>query len=182
MIALSIENLSSEADEREVKRIFSHYGNIRSIKLILGASHSRSCGTGIIEIEGSDANKIITELDGRLLWGRFLRITEVHCAKKKNRSVSSNAPGQSSTANKKCYKSLPFRVVSIEKVIAPELGPDNDWYRYTLIGGKSKITGMHRGTEAEVTEYVVNSAQEFNIRNTSKTSRSYAWSSYRSRK
>lgn len=182
MIAVSIDNLSSETNEKEVKRLFSRYGKIRSIKLILGASHSRCGGTGVIELEGSDAKKIITELDGRLLWGRFLRITEVHGAKKKHRSVDLKTPSQSSTASTEGYKSQPFRVVSIEKMTDPELGLEEDWYRYTLIRGNSKITGMHRGTKDEVTEYVVNSAQEFNIRNTSKTGRSYTWSSSRSRK
>jgi hypothetical protein len=43
----------------------------------------------------------------------------------------------------------------------------NDWYRYVLSGGSSRITGFHRGSRAEVEEYANHCVEEFNLRSIS---------------
>lgn len=179
MILLSIDNLSNEINEQEVERLFSHYGKVRSIKLISSAQRSKYPGSGLIEMEGEDAQHIISALDGRLFWGMVLRITEAHNTEKIKKNPPGNSmeltpPASDTTDN---YMHQPYyRVATVEKVTDSDLGPEKDWYRYTLISGNSRITGLHRGTIAKVTEYAVNSAHAFNLRNGSRGDSSFSWS------
>lgn len=57
----------------------------------------------------------------------------------------------------------------------PDGGQGGDWYRYVLASGPARITGFHRGTPEEVTEYAKNCAEDFNLRNaTGKSTRALA--------
>jgi hypothetical protein len=68
-----------------------------------------------------------------------------------------------------------FEVASVEKVAMPDGGQGGDWYRYVLASGPARITGFHRGTPEEVTEYAKNCAEDFNLRNaTGKSTRALA--------
>ena len=70
-----------------------------------------------------------------------------------------------------------YRVVSVHKTTDPALGKPDYWYRYTIVGGKSRITGLHRGTLAEVTEYAEECAEAFNLRSMAPNARALTWSS-----
>ena len=70
-----------------------------------------------------------------------------------------------------------YRVVSVHKATAPELGKPGHWYRYTIVAGKSRVTGLHSGTLAEVTKYAEECAESFNSRGTATNARSLTWSS-----
>lgn len=70
-----------------------------------------------------------------------------------------------------------YRVVSVQKTSDPALGKPENWYCYTIVGGKSRITGMHRGTLAEVTEYAEECAEAFNLRSMASNARALTWSS-----
>ena len=70
-----------------------------------------------------------------------------------------------------------YRVVSVHKVMDPELGTTEDWYRYTIASGKSRITGLHRGTHDEVKEYAEGCADSFNSRSMATNAKSLTWSS-----
>lgn len=68
-----------------------------------------------------------------------------------------------------------FEVHSVEKVDRPEGAKDGDWYRYVLASGPARITGYHRGTPEEVSDYAASCAADFNLRNaTGKSTRSMA--------
>lgn len=58
-----------------------------------------------------------------------------------------------------------FEVASVEKVDSPDGGQGGDWYRYVLASGPARITGYHRGTPQEVTDYAASCAADFNLRN-----------------
>jgi hypothetical protein len=58
-----------------------------------------------------------------------------------------------------------FEVASVEKVDRPDGGQEGDWYRYVLASGPARITGYHRGTPQEVTDYAASCAADFNLRN-----------------
>ena len=180
MILLSIGNLSNDTDEKEIARLFSSFGKIRSIKFTLGPPHSRFPGSGFVELEGNDAKRVIAALDGSLLRGMSLRISEVYCSNKVSSSTTTDAPADTTPPisfpkGHSAYQ--PFRLISVERVSDPLLGQAQDWFRYTLISGTSRITGLHRGTLAEVTEFAENSTEAFNLRNRVKGGRSTAWSS-----
>ena len=70
-----------------------------------------------------------------------------------------------------------YRVESVRKTTDPALGTSENWYCYTIVGGKSRITGLHRGTLAEVTEYAEDCAEAFNMRSMAKNARALTWSS-----
>ena len=70
-----------------------------------------------------------------------------------------------------------YRVVSVHKTTAPALGKPGHWYRYMIVGGKSRITGLHSGTLAEVTKYAEECAESFNLRGTATNARAVTWSS-----
>jgi hypothetical protein len=73
-----------------------------------------------------------------------------------------------------------FVVDSVAKVAEPNGGTGDDWYRYELAGGLTRITGYHRGSPEEVMAYAQNCAQDFNLRNaTGKSSRAFASSKTR---
>jgi hypothetical protein len=178
MILLSIDNLSNEINKQEVEKLFSQYGKVRSIKLTSSATHSRCPGSGLIEMEGEDVQQIISALDGRLFWGLILGITEAHNTEKvkKNPPDNSMEPTSPASHTPDNYTHQPYRVATVEKVTDSELGLEKDWYRYTLICGNSRITGLHRGTIAEVTEYAVNSVHAFNLRNGYRGGGAFCWS------
>lgn len=59
-----------------------------------------------------------------------------------------------------------YKVDSVEKTSMPIGGQGSDWHRYVLASGNARITGLHRGTLEEVTEYATACAEEFNLRST----------------
>ena len=87
--------------------------------------------------------------------------------------MSTQLPADASSNNPR----MDYRVVSVQKTSDRALGKPDDWYRYTIVGGKSRITGLHRGTLAEVTEYAEECAEGFNIRSMAPTARALTWSS-----
>jgi len=70
-----------------------------------------------------------------------------------------------------------FRVVSVDETTAPALGKPGHWYRYTIVAGKSRVTGLHSGTLAEVTKYAEECAESFNSRGAATNARALTWSS-----
>ena len=70
-----------------------------------------------------------------------------------------------------------YRVLSVRKTTDPALGKADYWYCYTIVSGKSCITGLHRGTLAEVTEYAEECAAAFNLRSMATHARAVTWSS-----
>jgi hypothetical protein len=57
-----------------------------------------------------------------------------------------------------------YKVASVEKAAMPAGTQGDDWYRYVLSSGSSRITGFHRGSRVEVEEYAIHCAEEFNLR------------------
>jgi hypothetical protein len=70
-----------------------------------------------------------------------------------------------------------YRVVSVHKTTAPASGKPDYWYRYTIVGGKSRIIGLHRGTLAEVTKYAEACAESFSLRSMAINAKALTWTS-----
>ena len=69
-----------------------------------------------------------------------------------------------------------YKVASVEKTSMPDGGEGSDWHRYVLASGNARITGLHRGTLEEVTEYAAGCAEEFNLRSaTGKSTRTLTY-------
>ena len=68
-----------------------------------------------------------------------------------------------------------YQVATVEKTSSPEGGQGENWFRYVLSSGRSQITGLHRGTLDEVTEYATGCAELVNSRSAiGKSARTYA--------
>ena len=70
-----------------------------------------------------------------------------------------------------------YHLVSVEETNGAVEGDSATWYRYTIKGGTACISGLHRGTLAEVTEYAQACAESFNERSVSKNASALTWSS-----
>jgi RNA recognition motif-containing protein len=179
MILLSIENLSNETNEQEIARLFACCGKVSSIRLTLGAPHSRYPASGLIKMQGHDATKVISTLDGYLLRGRVMQVSELSDTDDSEPPLSADSLESTPVTSDHSddYRHQPYRVISVEKVKDPVLGTTASWCQYIIKSGKSCITGLHRGTLVEVREYAEHSAEAFNLRNSSKGRRSITWSS-----
>jgi len=70
-----VGNLAWSATEAELRDLFAAYGEVASVAIITDRDTGRSRGFGFVELDG-DADKAISELDGRELGGRALRVNE----------------------------------------------------------------------------------------------------------
>ena len=57
-----------------------------------------------------------------------------------------------------------YHVVSVEKSEAPEGMPGNNWHRYVIGRGTSKIEGFRPGTLKAVTKHATECVEELNAR------------------
>ncbi len=71
-----------------------------------------------------------------------------------------------------------YQVATVERAVVPEAAQDEEWHRYVLSSGCSEITGLHRGTLEQVTEYAESCVELVNSRGaTGKSSRKPVYSS-----
>jgi len=71
-----IGNLPYEAEESEVEKLFSTYGEVLSVALPTDRETGRARGFGFIEMSTEDASKAISALDGSDFGGRRLNVNE----------------------------------------------------------------------------------------------------------
>ena len=71
-----VGNLPFSASQDEVRDLFSPYGEVLSVNLITDRETGRSRGFGFVELDAPDAERAISELDGRDFGGRALRVNE----------------------------------------------------------------------------------------------------------
>ncbi len=57
-----------------------------------------------------------------------------------------------------------YQVISIEKTAAPEGMPGNNWHRYVIGRGTTRIEGYKPGTLKAVTKHAEAAAEELNAR------------------
>ncbi|WP_121022228.1 RNA recognition motif domain-containing protein [Helicobacter vulpis] len=73
-----VGNLVYSATEQEVEELFSQFGAVSSVKLILDRETKRPKGFGFVEMEDEDALKAISTLDNTDFMGRTIRVTEAN--------------------------------------------------------------------------------------------------------
>jgi RNA recognition motif-containing protein len=76
MKKIYVGNLPWSADDNALRDLFSTIGEVHSAAVIADRDTGRSRGFGFIEMENGDADKAISELNGKELDGRELRINE----------------------------------------------------------------------------------------------------------
>src|SRR4030043_2105730 len=72
-----VANISFNATEQDVRDLFSDYGEVVSVKIITDKFTGQSKGFGFVEMESeSDAQKTISELNGKPFMGKTLTLAE----------------------------------------------------------------------------------------------------------
>lgn len=59
---------------------------------------------------------------------------------------------------------IEFHVETVEKTMPPEGAPDDNWYRYVIGKGTSKIEGKKHGSLYDVTRHAETVAEDLNSR------------------
>ena len=72
-----VGNLSYAMSESELRDAFGAFGEVSSVKILIDRETGRSRGFGFVEMPNqSEAETAITQLNGKELGGRALRINE----------------------------------------------------------------------------------------------------------
>ena len=82
-----VGNLPWSATETELRELFSSVGTVHTAAVITDRDTGRSRGFGFIEMDDSDAEQAISQLDGREMDSRPLRVNE---AQERERRPSSD--------------------------------------------------------------------------------------------
>ncbi len=175
MTMIYVGNLSDDTDAARTRTLFERYGAIASLRMTPRGSGHRFDSSGLVEMKESSARKAIAELDGRVLDGAILSVRE------SAESQLSNAgpiptPSMGNEKPPRASMRRHIEVIEVEKVNGPGGADGDDWYRYVLARGSSRITGFHRGTLAEVAEYAAESVAAYNERSQrGKSLLAWAW-------
>ena len=76
MKKIYVGNLPWSATEDALRELFSTIGSVHSVAVITDRETGRSRGFGFIEMDDSDADRAISELNGRDMDSRPLRVNE----------------------------------------------------------------------------------------------------------
>lgn len=76
MKKIYVGNLPWSATEADLRDLFATIGEVLSTAVITDRDTGRSRGFGFVEMEDGDAEKAISELNGRDMDGRPLRVNE----------------------------------------------------------------------------------------------------------
>jgi len=164
MTTIYIGNLPNETDVERVRTLFTAFGTVESIRLTLGMASRRFQGFGYLKMDERGARTAISELDGSVFDGAIICVHEASGTR--HQTGDGVGSGEQSGEDLRPSNLLRryYQVASVEKTNGPAGAEGDDWYRYVLASGPSKITGFHRGSLEEVTEYATDCAAAFNMR------------------
>ncbi len=167
MITIFVGNLPNDTKKSQAKKLFSRFGEVAAIELTITSSNRRFQGYGFVEMEEESGRTAIAELDGSIYRGAILCVAEATPAQLAQRAARDAATEPAIPLDDVPPSNLLrryYQVISVEKAPSPTPDDEGDWYRYELQSGPSRITGLHRGTLEEVTEYATECAAAFNLR------------------
>jgi RNA recognition motif-containing protein len=73
---LFVGNLPFRATEDELRSFFEGHGTVHSVAIITDRQTGRSRGFGFVEMDDTEADAAMSELDGKEFAGRNIRISE----------------------------------------------------------------------------------------------------------
>lgn len=95
-----VGNLQWETTEEELKSLFSVHGSVTSAEIIKDKETGRSRGFGFVLMPEADSQTVITELNGKELRGRSLKINEAReRSSSRSEGYSRNDLGKNSHRN-----------------------------------------------------------------------------------
>lgn len=78
MPSIYVGNLPYTATEEEIGGLFSDFGTIRSVKIIMDRETGRPRGFAFVDLDGDDVRAAIKHVHGSEMGGRTLRVNEAH--------------------------------------------------------------------------------------------------------
>ena len=78
MPSIYVGNLPYTATEEEIGALFSDFGTVRSVKIIMDRETGRPRGFAFVELDGDDVRAAIKHVHGSEMGGRTLRVNEAH--------------------------------------------------------------------------------------------------------
>ena len=78
MKRIYVGNLPWSTTDEELQEAFAKFGAVNSAVVIKDRETGRSRGFGFVEMDGSDADKAIEEMNGQNMGSRPLRVTEAN--------------------------------------------------------------------------------------------------------
>lgn len=175
---LCIDNVPSDATERDIRQLFSSYGTILSVRLLPRPLHSKQPGSGLIELDNTKDIGIFP--DRCLFRGTVIRITQDDSTADEPAAgelMAISDPDASASPHPDNRSRNTLHVLSIEEVADPTTGEPNGWCRYSIKSIAGSIVGLRRGSVAEVTLHAQEAAEAFNLRNMLGQRRPPAWTS-----
>ena len=89
-----VSNLSFSVQDEDLKAFFADYGEVSSAKVIMDKLTNRSRGFGFVEMaDEAAAQKAIQELDGGMVDGRAIKVSEARPKEER----SNNKPSYSNS-------------------------------------------------------------------------------------
>jgi cold-inducible RNA-binding protein len=83
-LRLYVGNLSFNASEEDLKKLFSEAGEVQSVKIVTDVYSGRPRGFGFVEMASpADAEKAISQLNGKTFMDRTLTVNEAKPQKKR---------------------------------------------------------------------------------------------------
>ncbi len=76
MMTIYVGNLSFNSTEDEVRDLFEQHGAVHSVKLVADRETGRPRGFGFVQMDRTEGDAAIEELNGIELGGRTLRVNE----------------------------------------------------------------------------------------------------------
>jgi len=72
-----IGNLHANASEAQIRDLFTEFGDVHSVHIIMNTASGQSMGFGFVEIDGREGGlKAIQELDALNFMNRYLEVSE----------------------------------------------------------------------------------------------------------
>ena len=89
-----VSNISFHTSESDLQDMFSKYGAVSSVKIIMDRETNRSRGFGFVEMEDEGGKKAMQELNGKEIEGRAINLSPA-------REKTSNSGGSFRSENKR---------------------------------------------------------------------------------
>ena len=84
-----VGNLSSNLTPDELRTLFQSYGTVERIEIVTDASTHYSRGFALVEMKNDlEAARAVSNLNGRTVWGKPLKVEEARPKLQRSNSVS----------------------------------------------------------------------------------------------
>ncbi|MBK1721827.1 RNA recognition motif domain-containing protein [Thiocystis violacea] len=163
---IRVTHLPDQTSEAELEELFSGYGAVHRVSLISGEPECRFQKVGYVDLVDAAVEPALSALDGHLLNGSIIHLSQVSGHPPSARPAPERAPrpaGDDQTPSNSLRRT--YEVLSVEPAVMPASTQKGEWFRYVLTSGRANIVGYHRGTLEEVTAFAEACAEDFNLRN-----------------